>query len=452
MRRYFYLAICLATVAIGACSKSSSLPVATGKGSIGAINAIATSPDFSLLIEERPIGITTFKGLSLPVDYDDLGYDFNFEVSLAGDTTPTRVATRHLDVVKDMGYTFIITGAIASPTILLWETAQREFSETDTVFEAQFGHTSPSLGAIDVFFAAPGIAPTPGAELGTLAFGEVLPVADFEAGNYVVTFTAAGDPGTVGTVLFTSNTLSIAAAATRLFSVFDTNANDLAPVAVQLFDLDSGASAPIADANYAPTLRFFHATTGFGAADIYIEDPLVEPLVSGHVFGDFTGDIAASAGSIPLTYTTALNVGSLLIDKDIVVAAGSRNQYYAIRSSAGEDVVVDYRPNRRSIETRARISVINTSINQSLVDFYAISVGAGVADSLPILSGVSLGADPIQFSVVAGDLDLYLTTPGEKTVLAGPVPLTTALGDVIEFIAYDNVDPAIVDLVFIPQP
>lgn len=449
MRRYFYLAICLAAVSIGACSKDSSLPVATGKGSIRAINTITTSPNFSVLIEERLLGTASYKGLTLPVDYDDLDYNFNFEIALAGATTPTRVATRHLDVVADMGYTFIITGTISSPTILLWEIEQREFSETDTVFEAQFGHTSPSLGAIDVFFAAPGIAPISGAALGTLVFGEVLPAADFEAGEYVLTFTAVGDPGTV---LFTSDTLTFAAAATRLFSAFDTDANDLAPVSVQLLILASGTSAPIADANYAPTLRFFHASIAFGAVDIYVEDPLGEPLVSGHAFGDFTGDLAAGTGSLPLTYTTSLNVGSILIAKDIVVAAGSRNQYYVIRSSAGEDLVVDYRPNRRSIETIGSVGIINTSTNHPSVDFYAITVGTSVVDSVPVLSGLALGNNPISFSVVAGDLDLYLTTTGEKTVLAGPAPLTVALGDVIEFVIYDNVDPAIVDLVAIPLP
>jgi len=65
---------------------------------------------------------------------------------------------------------------------------------------------------------------------------------------------------------------------------------------------------------------------------------------------------------------------------------------------------------------------------------------------------VALGGDPIQFSVAAGDLDLYLTTPDEKTVLAGPVPLTIALGDIMDFVIYDKVDPAVVDLVSIPLP
>ena len=41
---------------------------------------------------------------------------------------------------------------------------------------------------------------------------------------------------------------------------------------------------------------------------------------------------------------------------------------------------------------------------------------------------------------------------GEKTVLAGPIAFTAALGDIIDYISYDNVDPAIADLVAIPLP
>ena len=47
---------------------------------------------------------------------------------------------------------------------------------------------------------------------------------------------------------------------------------------------------------------------------------------------------------------------------------------------------------------------------------------------------------------------MYLTVSGEKTIIAGPVPLTIALGDVFEYLSFDNVDPAIADLVEIPLP
>ena len=449
MRRHFYLAICLAAVVIGACSTDSNFPVATGKGRIGAINAIATSSDFAVLIEERSIGVATYKGMAGPASYDDLEYDFNFEVSLDGVSAPTRVATQHLDVMADMVYVFIISGAVANPTMTLWEFAEREFTDTDTVFEARFGHTSESLGNVDVYFAAPGIAPALGAEMGTLAFGGILPVADFTAGDFVITFTAAGDPTTV---LFTSGTIGFNAGTTWLLSVFDADANDLAPLSVSRFNPLSGVGIPVPDANFDPTLRFFHASLGLGTADIYIEDPLVAALVTDHAFGDFTGDIAVTAGTIPLTYTTALNTGSILIDTDVTVAAGTHNHYYAIRDSAGADTLLSYRPNRRSIGTVARLGIINTSTNYPAIDLYVVTAGTGIADASPALSNLAFGSAPTQHLVAAGSFDLYLTTPGEKTELAGPIPLNTALGDVIDTIIYDKVDPAFVDLVFIPLP
>ena len=43
-------------------------------------------------------------------------------------------------------------------------------------------------------------------------------------------------------------------------------------------------------------------------------------------------------------------------------------------------------------------------------------------------------------------------TTGEKTVIAGPYRLDVALGDVVDFIVYDNVDPATADIVLIPNP
>jgi hypothetical protein len=51
---------------------------------------------------------------------------------------------------------------------------------------------------------------------------------------------------------------------------------------------------------------------------------------------------------------------------------------------------------------------------------------------------------------VAGDFDIYLTLPDEKTIISGPLPVTVALGDVVEILFYDAVDPAIIDMRIIP--
>ena len=62
------------------------------------------------------------------------------------------------------------------------------------------------------------------------------------------------------------------------------------------------------------------------------------------------------------------------------------------------------------------------------------------------------GTPPLASELQEGGFDLYLTTPGEKTVIAGPVRLDLALGDIVDVIALDNVDPAIADIVFVPDP
>ena len=183
MNRYVVLAICMAAVSLAGCGKDSSLPTASGKAGIRAINAIPGSPAIAMLIEESFTGEANYKSTTGTVRFDDLEYTFNFEVTLAGDTIPTRVESQLLDVVKDTDYTFLISGAIATPTITLWESDEPEWDGSETTFEARFANTSGSIGNVDVYFADASIPPAPGGELGTLAFGETTAPAQFETGE-----------------------------------------------------------------------------------------------------------------------------------------------------------------------------------------------------------------------------------------------------------------------------
>lgn len=451
MKRYVLLAIIVAAVFFGACAKESSFPKATGKGSIRSINAISTSPEFSMLIEERLIGNADYKTASAPASFDDLNYSFNFEVRLTGDVIKTRVASESLDVKKDKDYTFIISGAIDAPDILLWEGDIREWAEGDTVFEARFGHTAESLGNIDVYFADPSIPPVQGSELGTLAFGEFIPATDFPAGDYVLTLTTAGDDTDI---LFQSDPVTLTEQSPLLITVFDGDANDLSPWAVRLFNMVIPGTSALIDARFPPTLRFFHTSLNFDTVDIYVDDPLTTPLVAGHAFQDVTDDLDVTAGLLPLTYTTAGNVGSILIDAERTVSAGTQAHIYVIRSSLGTDLLLDYFPNRRSIETFARFSIINTVPDPLGVglDVYFVPAGESIDEAPPLLPGIAAGSDPVSIPFVPGSYDIYVTEFGEKTVLTGPIPLDLALGDVVDSVIYENVDPSIVDLVFVPVP
>jgi hypothetical protein len=114
---------------------------------------------------------------------------------------------------------------------------------------------------------------------------------------------------------------------------------------------------------------------------------------------------------------------------------------------------VTYIPNRRPVETQARFSFINTALNYPFVDLYVVKTGIDIANVFPTFFGVSVGNAPVTNSFNAGSFEIYLTPTGDKAVIAGPLALDMMLGDVFEYIAYDNVaDPMIADLVPIPLP
>jgi len=449
MKHFLLASLCTATIVLGGCTGESGLPVATGEGAVRAINAIKTAPAIAFKIEERTIATVEYKNASNPATYDDLDYTFNFEVLFAGDTTVTRVASRDLTIVRDTDYTFVITGDIAAPTITLWESPLPEFDATSTTFQATFANLDATLGNIDVYFAAPGIAPVLGEQIGTVAFGETLPAITREAGDFVLTLTAAGDPATV---LLESNTLTLAASTVLLFSTFEADANDLDPVHVRGFNLSSGGTIRVPDVNAQTTVQFFHASHDAGPVDIYIDDPLTVPLVEDHAFRDITDDLPVPSASLPLTYTAANNMGAILIDNDQTLVSAARTQLYLVRNSAGEDVLVDYVPDRRPVETLAKLTLMDTAAIDTSLDVYLAPTGELIDDKNPSFAALSVGLDPIAFSLPESSRDIYVTPTGEKTVLAGPVALDVAPGDVVDIILYETDDPSIVDVVLVPQP
>ena len=449
MKRYIILAVCMAAVSLGACSNESKLPQATGKGTVRAINTIPTSPTFTFLIEERIAGTADYKSSSATSSWDDLEYTFNFETFLTADTTRTRVASEFLDVEADKDYTFVISGAVAAPSISVWEGDVREWGGDETSFEIRFAHTAETLGDVDVYFAAPGIAPVLGSEVGTLSFGEIIPAVDFEAGEFVMTITASRDPATV---LFESDPFTAIARSASILTVFDGDPNDLGPLAIRLINLTSGGTGALVDANFLPTVRFFHASIDFDTSDIYIDDPLGTPIVMDHAFIDVTGDVPITAGDLPLTYTTAGSMGSILIDLDRSVSPGTRRNYYIVNASTGEDVLVVATTDRRPVETIARLSLINTAANHSAVDAYVVPADETIDEAFPLLPGLAVGNSPATLPIFAGSYDIYVTVLGEKTIILGPVRIDLANSDIVNAIIYDNVDPATADLVFIPLP
>jgi hypothetical protein len=449
MKRCLLTGLLAAAVAIAGCAKESELPNPTGEGTVRAINSIATSPNISFLNEERLIGTTEFNRQSNSTTWDDLDYTFNFETLLAGDTEATRVASQYIDVVDGTDYTMLVSGALDAPDITLWETSVREWTGEETVFELRFAHASPSLGPIDAYVLDAGSAPAAGNAVGSVAFTEITPTQDFESAEVIIVLTPAGDDSTI---LFQSEPITPLSRQSYIITVFDADANDVTPFAVILMNTTQDLSAALTDANVLSTKRFFHASINAPDADIYVDNPLTTPIVAGHTFGDITGDLDIPVGTVPVTYTVAGNIGSIILELDFPIIAGRRYNAYLSRNTDGEDVLTAALLDRRSIETQARFSVAHMAANHPVVDLYIVPTGETIDERFPILPSLRTQTTPVVLPLQARDYDVYLTEQNEKTVILGPEFISLQLGDYVETIIYDTVDPNIPVLSVVPPP
>lgn len=432
---------------LGACVGDSKLPVATGKANIRAINAIMASPNISFKIEERAIGDVGYKNVSSQGRYDDLDYTFNFEVFFAGDAAPTRIASQHIDFIADQDYTLLISGTLTSPVVTLWETADRIFDADDTVFQARFAHTSNTLGTVDYYLAAAGVTPVTGEEVATLSFGEITDPIDFESGPYVITITTAGDPLDI---LYTSDESQILARSNLIITPFDGDADDVAPVVVRALST-LGTAFTLPDSSYPATVEFLHASPDLGTSDIYDDETLLSQVVSGHSYLDLTAEIPFAAGDRTFRYTPAGTTAAITLESTLAAASGVRYRFVALGAS-GTYSTAALIPARRPIETFAKILLFQTSNNFSALDFYFVGVGETIDDVLPFRSEIGSGLQIPAAGLAAGSFDIYVTDSGAKDILAGPVQIDVVLGDVVDIVVFDTIDPAMLDIQILSVP
>ena len=449
MKPVFFPALVTALLFLAGCGSDSALPNPTGKGSVRAVNAINASPTFGFSIEERSIASVNYQEATAPSRYDDFEYRFNFETVRAGAVAATRVASVTQKIDADQEYTFVLTGSVDAPDVLVWEKPERVFTEADTAFEIQVGHLAEGFPTVDVFIAAEGVAPASGDEVATLAYGSVMPPREFEAGDYIVTVTAAGDPSAV---VFESDPVTFGAGNSLLVGVFAPTGNDVSPLSVRGFT-SGGTAALITDTNSPSTLRIIHSSQDLGNVDVYNDEALTSVLANDVAFTNITGDRPIATGSSDIKVTPAGSTASLLLETVASIGAGTRNNL-VITGSGGTYSATGYVPDRTSVQTFAKLSLFNGASNFEAVDLYVLDSGEAIVDeTLPRAIAIPSGnRSATIIEQDAGSYDLYVTALNEKTPIAGPLSLDIARGDVVELILFDTVSPDAGELVEIPAP
>lgn len=450
MKRTVVLLTLASALILGACGGDSKFPEATGKGSIRAINAIKTSPAITFLIEERPIGTVDFRQISSLNEYDDLDYNFNFDTFFLGDESLTRVATQFIDVVADMDYILLLSGTLTAPSVIVWEAAERTFDGTETVFEARFAHTSDSLGSTDYYFAAPGVPPVLGEEVGTLVFGDVLTSIDYAAGDFVLTVTTSGDPSDV---LFQSDTATFLAATQYVISTFDGGANARAPIIGRAFALGVNAisgAVTLPDVNYPATVEFVNGSLALDTVDIYDDALQTSLIVDDHAYMGVSAELDLAPGD-NLVYYTPFDLNSpVLIESSINFFLGLRGRVVGY-GPVDALVARAYLPDRRPVETHAKLQLFNAGINYEFIDIYAIEADAIFEDQPPIQIAFATGVLGPTLLLATGSYDLYIREFLGTVNLAGPIRLDVTLGDVVGGMIFDTIDPAVLELTFLPN-
>jgi hypothetical protein len=429
--------------AVAACTGESRFPTPTGKGTIRAINGVVGSPGIDFRIEERFLGNINYQSGTNGVRFDDFDYFFNFDISLLGETSPTRIASVPLKVDADRDYTFVLSGDLMNPTVTIWEGDERVFDDTDTVFEIRFSHAAATMGDVDVYFAADGTVPAIGEERGSLSVGEILPAMDIEAGDYVLTVTRAGDPLDV---LYQSGIATYLQQSALIVSLFDGDEQNTAEFVARGFNALGNLSLP--DITALPTIRFIQASFDLANSDVYDDEMLTNLVLSDHAFRDFTGDIQLPIGTTTYTYTTVGDTSAVLFESGIATTAGNHFNFLVI-GEPGARFAQTFIPDRRSISTFAKLQPYHAALQNDRLDFYVVDAGVPIDDVLPrvrltySLSSATLALD-------AGSYDIYATVAGDKTIVAGPAQIDVVLGDVVELVIVDTVDPATADFLILP--
>lgn len=448
MKRTFLLIACLGALILTACTSDSSLPTPSGKGSIRALNAIPASPDTRFLIEERLLGSLGYNQSTTQTRFDDFEYNFNFEVFLPGASNPDRVATFAHKLEADRNDIFVLTGDTLSPTISVWSTPSREWTETDTVLEVRFAHLIVNEDDIDIYLdeaVTPAVAAN---KVATLSYGQISDVSDVAEGTYTVTITVAGD---IDAVLYQSGEVNLFARSTQVVAAIAGDENDASPVIINVMsDVSNDRIFP--DASAEQTVRFFHAARALPATDIFDDEILTSLKVSNLEYGNATGDVAVSTEAETYYYTPTGSTATILHEATYQTPLGRHSNLYVI-GPADDYLSYAFLPDRASVSVYAKVQFFNAALDTGTVDVYIkVADDPLVDEDRPSIFALRYPSPSTIQALGTGSYDIYITPLTENTIVAGPLRLDVVNGDIVDLILLDTDTPGVIDLKVMPAP
>jgi hypothetical protein len=377
----------------------------------------------------------------LPADLDDEDDDDETETPVSGASAYTLLAGTE--------YTVVAYGRLDDIHTYMIEGLDQRDDVDDNKLVLQFTHASPDTPTVDVYVTAvkAGIASRYYVDTLSLARTttplELTLVRDDDDLDDDATLTAdvvveLMTPGT-SNVLYRSSSITFSEQTRIMMAIADTNG----PTA-QATKLLVVGSGDVRDYRDGAGLKFVHISHDTPALDVTVGSGLADPLARNIGFRQSTDYVPLGKGENGMIAVPASVGTPYVFFEEFDATAGAHYTAYAMGPASVVDAVV-LSADARSVPTQASFRFLHGAgslEDADLLDLYLRLPGETVDfdddDTTPSVSSLAYQNPTSQFTLVAGDYDVYFYYAGTSTLVMGPTRFHVDTGDVKTLVLMDD--------------
>jgi hypothetical protein len=448
------------TILLGGCNIGSDLNDDEETFQIRSVNLIEDAAAINVLLGETTIASIDYGGGSAFSAGHAGNSEVSFEVVLPAtfdteddDDDPVAIGQPQIRTfLKDVPYTLIAYGSLASPKMFFVEGLSQAESVADDKVVLQFAHAATNAPQVDVYIKLPQAGVSAFQYIATLNMTEASAPLELTltrdpddlnddtslSGDLTVELRAVGS----SEALFKSDAVTVSEQARILFTV----ANNVAPgpSAIKIVTLVSGSAGEILEKNDDAALRFVHASPDTPSLDVSVASGFSTPVAQDIHFRGVSDHINVDSGEVGMIAVPQSDPSTFVFLEEFSAAAGATYSAYAIGPRSDVDAVV-FTDDARSVPTQSKFRFLHaaaTLAEQDAIDIYLRLPGEGVDfeddDTSPTFTALPYRNATSYLTYKEGSYDVYFAYTGTSTVILGPVSFQTRNGDIDTLMLLDD--------------